>query len=1165
MFQTLKFAVALATVLTSASLLAANTSVQQPEGLIDLTTSDASKAFSLVKPNSEEWLLNNETQKRLDFANAFDDSGKFDNTDRAIVNVTSVDFGYDFTEPTVISSYKVYLPVGGYNVAERAPKKWVFQGSNDKVKWKDLHACTEETGWDQTSSRYYAFSNDTAYRYYRFYIQAVVDAQTGQNYAQIAELEFFGEPQIKTIDRAAFASHQEFKIAGLDEGVMLKRLPVLVRFNPSEVAFSRDDHADLAFTQGEDDEALPYEVDTWTDTQALVWVCVKEATRGGAFTMHWGATDDYASDNLYAWSDYVSVVHFNGDASDSGKYTNVNSSPAEAGFIGKGVSGPKTQIKDPFKGLVNQSKCALSAWMRPTANNINVRILSTKESYEQNGMELLYVKDSGIYLRGDNSTAQIVYAAANDEIFQKETWTHYTAVLNLKEGAIYRNGQPMTTSGSVNAASLSGTTLMMGGYNKTDGATDSNIAGTMDELRIYNGIPSPERVKAEYQAMADAGFLTTETIPSTVEVTSIVSAADEAKVMVTGNVQLGENEDKVTVVISVGTTEAANERTYEIADCVTGAFSKEITDLAAGRYYFSVSLKGIAGSASVPLLLRVGVLPAVEWTGAGNGTSWTDPKNWSSGAVPLADDCVLFGARVSAPLTVVPGDGEAKAKKITITTPHALRLENVAALDVEIAESAAEENVISPMDFNLMDGSDVGTWSVPEGKTLKIGNLIGRASLVKMGAGRVWLAGSNSDRAIGTTEVREGTLLFCYNRQLGAGLTVGGSDIPAVAKAESAAPNFNPFDTNKRPVHVLRNGFLDLSSDGSAGQHWIAQSQVGQFTVDAGGTLDLGQRRYAYAGMDQDLVINGTLISKNAYRLDLEYGAVTVGETAEKPVTIDCPVYIQYQYAHNRACYATFEAAAGKTLSVNGVITPNWDPRDGIDKKGAGVVRLTGANRYGGGSGDEQGRTTVYAGTLLVDNASGSGTGYSRVHVNGGATLGGFGTIGGIDTEFKAASGAVEKGDYVRLVAVGNETATATIWPGTIDDATGKHINGVLTVGRSDLSHPVTFGAHSTLKLTFGKTLVSDALVVHGTVAINETDTKLVLEPNCDLKDLHGGTFTVLSATDGITGDFSEIVAPKGWHVNKVMGKVMTEEGETEKVVAITVSMAGRGLAMIIR
>jgi len=59
----------------------------------------------------------------------------------------------------------------------------------------------------------------------------------------------------------------------------------------------------------------------------------------------------------------------------------------------------------------------------------------------------------------------------------------------------------------------------------------------------------------------------------------------------------------------------------------------------------------------------------------------------------------------------------------------------------------------------------------------------------------------------------------------------------------------------------------------------------------------------------------------------------------------------------------------------------------GFNKKGTGVLNLTGANTYAGG-------TTVSAGTLLVNNTTGSGTGSGAVTVNGG-TLGGTGTITG--------------------------------------------------------------------------------------------------------------------------------------------------------------------------
>ena len=62
-----------------------------------------------------------------------------------------------------------------------------------------------------------------------------------------------------------------------------------------------------------------------------------------------------------------------------------------------------------------------------------------------------------------------------------------------------------------------------------------------------------------------------------------------------------------------------------------------------------------------------------------------------------------------------------------------------------------------------------------------------------------------------------------------------------------------------------------------------------------------------------------------------------------------------------------------------------------LGKTGAGALELTNANTYEGG-------TTISAGTLLVNNASGSGTGSGAVLIEAGATLGGSGFVAGATT-----------------------------------------------------------------------------------------------------------------------------------------------------------------------
>lgn len=86
-----------------------------------------------------------------------------------------------------------------------------------------------------------------------------------------------------------------------------------------------------------------------------------------------------------------------------------------------------------------------------------------------------------------------------------------------------------------------------------------------------------------------------------------------------------------------------------------------------------------------------------------------------------------------------------------------------------------------------------------------------------------------------------------------------------------------------------------------------------------------------------------------------------------------------------------------------------------VTKLGAGALNLTAANTYGGG-------TTVFAGTLTVNNTTGSATGTGAVTVSGAtAVLGGNGTIG--------AAVTVQNGG---TLAPGDSTATLHVTGGDV-------------------------------------------------------------------------------------------------------------------------------------
>jgi autotransporter-associated beta strand protein len=110
---------------------------------------------------------------------------------------------------------------------------------------------------------------------------------------------------------------------------------------------------------------------------------------------------------------------------------------------------------------------------------------------------------------------------------------------------------------------------------------------------------------------------------------------------------------------------------------------------------------------------------------------------------------------------------------------------------------------------------------------------------------------------------------------------------------------------------------------------------------------------------------------------------------------------------------------AGNTI-INGVMQDAAPDVGTLTKDGSGTLILAGDNTYSGG-------TTVDAGTLLVNNASGSGAGTGNVAVNNGATLGGSGTI-------------------IAAVLMNNVSSGTTLSPGSPVDAPADLAVGNLTL-----------------------------------------------------------------------------------------------------------------------
>jgi autotransporter-associated beta strand protein len=175
----------------------------------------------------------------------------------------------------------------------------------------------------------------------------------------------------------------------------------------------------------------------------------------------------------------------------------------------------------------------------------------------------------------------------------------------------------------------------------------------------------------------------------------------------------------------------------------------------------------------------------------------------------------------------------------------------------------------------------------------------------------------------------------------------------------------------------------------------------------------------------------------------------------------------------------------GNNGGVSGVISGS-----SLTKIGAGTLTLSNNNTYTGG-------TTISTGTLLVNNAIGSGTGTGPVTVNAAGTLGGNGTV------------------------LGNVTNSGIASPGTSVGA--LHLGGTYTqtaTGRLDIELASL--------ASYDRLILSGAATLSGTLAVSLTSGFM---PQA------GNTFEIVTAT-GLGGtQFTTTNLPTlsgslGWSVN---------------------------------
>jgi autotransporter-associated beta strand protein len=220
----------------------------------------------------------------------------------------------------------------------------------------------------------------------------------------------------------------------------------------------------------------------------------------------------------------------------------------------------------------------------------------------------------------------------------------------------------------------------------------------------------------------------------------------------------------------------------------------------------------------------------------------------------------------------------------------------------------------------------------------------------------------------------------------------------------------NGADTNNDSRFLMGAGVLDANSitlgqdkTGATG----AQISSGTLTIQ-GGTVKVGNlllgNRFATLVVSATVNLNGGGV--------LAAQSITAGTgAATRTINWNDGTIRNYDSATDLTVGAgistvtlaatglhAFEIGEGRTGTVNQAISGSG----ALTKSGAGRLVLAAANSYSGG-------TTVTTGTLLVNNAGGSGAGTGAVSVQNSSTLGGIGACSGTVTV--AAGATLAPGD----------------------------------------------------------------------------------------------------------------------------------------------------------
>jgi hypothetical protein len=336
-------------------------------------------------------------------------------------------------------------------------------------------------------------------------------------------------------------------------------------------------------------------------------------------------------------------------------------------------------------------------------------------------------------------------------------------------------------------------------------------------------------------------------------------------------------------------------------DDYTGLTSRVQFTAVAGTTY-RIALDGYSGATGTFMLNLQGPVGPIAWDGGGNGTSWTDPLNWSGNVVPGPSDDVVIS--VAGDPAIQLSSGQHVIRSLTCS-------ENLTIAGGSLSMSQASTISGSlTLAGGSLDGA-AGLLLTHSSNTWSGGTMSGAGSLTVASGANLLIAGSGARITTRPIHLNGSAALSA-----GAGsvlvlgsLTMGSFGVLDLAD-NTVVLNYGGASPVQTIESLLRSGFNGGAWDGAGIRCGTASPQTALGLAEA---ADLGSPAQ-FAGQPIDattLLIRGTL--KGDANLDRQVDVADLGIVSSN-----------WQSSGRRWSQGDFDYDADVDVSDLGMLASNW-------------------------------------------------------------------------------------------------------------------------------------------------------------------------------------------------------------------------------------------------